>query len=220
VPNIFDNLTDSTRLGPALRDSLDEFDSVDVATGYIDLRGWSNLADVLDEKSITEAGRPTARVLVGMVAPADSQQLLDMLQDDVQPPEYGSDIHDLERAIARRDQLVAHLRTQLMRGLATREGQQTLQTLKRQLEEGAVAMKVFTEKPLHGKTYIFHAPEKKHGSRWGYVGSSNLTGAGLNRNLELNIDVQDSDATAKLASWFEERWYDRFSSTSPPRSST
>jgi len=211
VPNIFDNLTDSTRLGPALRDSLDEFDSVDVATGYIDLRGWSNLADVLDEKSITEAGRPTARVLVGMVAPADSQQLLDMLQDDVQPPEYGSDIHDLERAIARRDQLVSHLRTQLMRGLATREGQQTLQTLKRQLEEGAVAMKVFTEKPLHGKTYIFHAPAKKHGSRWGYVGSSNLTGAGLNRNLELNIDVQDSDATAKLASWFEERWEDRFS---------
>ena len=211
MPNIFDNLTDSTRLGPALRDSLDEFDSVDVATGYIDLRGWSNLADVLDGKSITEAGRPTARVLVGMVAPADSQQLLDMLQDDVQPPEYGSDIHDLERAIARRDQLVAHLRTQLMRGLATREGQQTLQTLKRQLEEGAVAMKVFTEKPLHGKTYIFHAPEKKHGSRWGYVGSSNLTGAGLNRNLELNIDVQDSDATQKLAAWFEERWDDRFS---------
>lgn len=211
MPNIFDNLTDSTRLGPALRDSLDEFDSVDVATGYIDLRGWSNLADVLDGKSITEGGRPAARVLVGMVAPADSQQLLDMLQDDVQPPEYGSDIHDLERAIARRDQLVAHLRTQLMRGLATREGQETLQTLKHQLEQGTVAMKVFTEKPLHGKTYIFHAPAKKHGSRWGYVGSSNLTGAGLNRNLELNIDVQDSDATAKLASWFEERWRDRFS---------
>ncbi|MGD8150435.1 helicase-related protein [Ornithinimicrobium sp. Y1694] len=211
MPNIFDNLTDSTRLGPALRDSLDEFDSVDVATGYIDLRGWSNLADVLDGKGVIDAGHPTARVLVGMVAPADSQQLLNMLQDDVQPPEYGSDIHDLERAIGRRDQLVSHLRTQLMRGLATQEGQQTLQTLKRQLEQGTVAMKVFTEKPLHGKTYIFHAPAKKHGSRWGYVGSSNLTGAGLNRNLELNIDVQDSDATAKLASWFEERWEDRFS---------
>ena len=211
MPNIFDNLTDPTRLGPALRDSLEEFDSVDVATGYIDLRGWSNLADVLDGKRSQEEGPPTARVLVGMVAPADSQQLLDMLQDDVQPPEYGSDIHDRERALARRDQLVAHLRTQLMRGLATREGQNTLQTLKRQLEQGRVAMKVFTEKPLHGKTYIFHAPAKKHGSRWGYVGSSNLTGAGLNRNLELNIDVQDSDATAKLAAWFEERWEDRFS---------
>jgi hypothetical protein len=31
--------------------------------------------------------------------------------------------------------------------------------------------------------------------RWSYVGSSNLTGAGLFRNLELNIDVQDRTPT-------------------------
>ncbi|HON75934.1 MAG TPA: helicase-related protein, partial [Dermatophilaceae bacterium] len=211
MPNIYDNITDETRLGLALRDSLSDFDAVDVATGYIDLRGWSNMADILDTKPAPDGARATARVLVGMVAPSDSQQLLDSLQDQVQPPEYGADIHDRERALARRDQLVAHLRNQLMRGLATTEGQATLQTLKRQLREGVVAMKVFTEKPLHGKTYIFHAPNKKHGSRWAYVGSSNLTGAGLHRNLELNIDVQDSDATNKLATWFDERWTDRFS---------
>jgi len=211
VPNIYDNITDETRLGLALRDSLSDFDAVDVATGYIDLRGWSSMADILDTKPAPDGARATARVLVGMVAPSDSQQLLDSLQDQVQPPEYGADIHDRERALARRDQLVAHLRNQLMRGLATTEGQATLQTLKRQLRDGVVAMKVFTEKPLHGKTYIFHAPNKKHGSRWAYVGSSNLTGAGLHRNLELNIDVQDSDATSKLATWFDERWADRFS---------
>ena len=211
MPNIYDNITDASRLGPALRDSLTDFDTVDVATGYIDLRGWSHMADILDRKPTPAGTRATARVLVGMVAPSDSQQLLDLLQDQVQPPEYGDDIHDRERALARRDQLVSHLRNQLMRGLATTEGQATLQTLKRQLHEGTVAMKVFTEKPLHGKTYIFHAPTKKHGACWAYVGSSNLTGAGLHRNLELNIDVQDSDATAKLATWFEERWNDRFS---------
>nr|WP_269813631.1 helicase-related protein [Ornithinimicrobium sediminis] len=195
-----------------MRESLRDFDTVDVATGYIDLRGWSSMADIVDAKpAIEPGGRPTARVLVGMVAPSDSRQLLELLQDHVQPPEYGSDIHDRERAFARRDQLVAHLRTQLMRGLATTEGQATLQTLKRQLAEGLVAMKVFTETPLHGKTYLFHAPGKKHASRWAYVGSSNLTGAGLHRNLELNIDVQDSDATTKLATWFEDRWNDRFS---------
>jgi hypothetical protein len=210
VPNLYDNITDTTRLGPALRYSLSDFDTVDIATGYIDLRGWSSLADILDTKAVP-TDRATARVLVGMVAPSDSQQLLDLLQDQVQPPEYGADIHDRERALARRDQLVAHLRNQLMRGLATAEGQATLQTLKRQLREGTVAMKVFTEKPLHGKTYIFHAPTNRHGSRWSYVGSSNLTGAGLHRNLELNIDVQDSDANTKLADWFEQRWNDPFS---------
>jgi len=213
VPNIFDNITDDTRLGLALRESLKDFDTVDVATGYLDLRGWSSFADILDAKQPTaaEADRPTARVLIGMVAPSDSQQILESLQEQVQPPAYGADIHDREKALARRDQLVRHLRNQLMRGLATTEGQNTLQTLKLQLEEGVVEMKVFTEKPLHGKTYLFHAPAKKHGARWGYVGSSNLTGAGLNRNLELNIDVQDSDATIKLATWFEDRWDDPFS---------
>ena len=214
MPNIFDNITDDTRLGLALRESLKDFDTVDVATGYLDLRGWSAFADILDTKpEPTADDRPTARVLVGMVASSDSEQLLDLLQDQIQPPEYGADIHDRERALARRDQLVKHLRTQLMRGLATSKGQVTLQTLKRQLGAGVVAMKVFTEKPLHGKTYIFHAPSKKHGARWAYVGSSNLTGAGLNRNLELNIDVQDSDATSKLATWFDQRWDDPFSLT-------
>ena len=46
MPNIYDNITDDTKLGLALRDSLTDFDAVDVATGYIDLRGWSNLADI------------------------------------------------------------------------------------------------------------------------------------------------------------------------------
>lgn len=212
MPNIFDNVSDKTRLGPALRDSLKDFDTVDVATGYLDLRGWSSFADILDTKPAPAPGaRATARILVGMIAPSDSEQLLDSLQEQVQPPAYGSDVHDRERALARRDRLVKHLRNQLMRGLATTSGQRTLQTLKRQLRDGLVEMKVFTERPLHGKTYIFHSPSKKHGSCWAYVGSSNLTGAGLHNNLELNIDVQDSDATTKLAIWFDDRWDDRFS---------
>lgn len=210
MPNLFDNLSDDTRLKDALRVSLKDFDTVDVATGYLDLRGWSSMADIVDTKPRTGVD-PVARVLIGMVAPADSQEILDALQREVQPPGYGSDVHDQEKALARRDQLVKHLRNQLMRGLATVEGQQTLRTLKRQLEDATVEMKVFTEKPLHGKTYLFHAPGKKHGSRWAYVGSSNLTHAGLTTNLELNIDVQDSDANNKIAEWFEARWTDRFS---------
>lgn len=212
MPNIYDNLADQTRLRPALREALEEYDTFDVATGYLDLRGWSSLADLVDAKTAGGAQTdPIARILVGMVAPSDSQQILDSLQHDVQPAPYGADIHDAGKARARRDQLVKHLRNQLMRGLATSQGQQTLQTLKRQLESGSVQMKVFTEKPLHGKTYLFQSPSKKHHSRWAFVGSSNLTNAGLTTNLELNIDVQDSDASAKIAEWFDARWEDRYS---------
>ncbi len=215
MPNIFDNITDGTRLGVALQESLQHFDTVDVATGYLDLRGWASFAAVIESKRTVgeRASQPLARVLVGMVAPSDSQELLSALQETVQPPAYGSDIHDYGKALARRDQLVKHLRNQLMRGLATKSGQATLRTLKHQLEDGAVEMKVFTEKPLHGKTYIFRKPGTIFGSRGAYVGSSNLTGAGLYRNLELNIDVQDNDATDKLAGWFADRWDDPFSLT-------
>ncbi len=44
----------------------------------------------------------------------------------------------------------------------------------------------------------------------GYLGSSNLTLAGLSHQGELNVDVLDSDATNKLADWFEDRWRDRW----------
>ncbi len=44
----------------------------------------------------------------------------------------------------------------------------------------------------------------------GYLGSSNLTMAGLSKQGELNVDVLDHDACNKLATWFEDRWNDKF----------
>ena len=44
----------------------------------------------------------------------------------------------------------------------------------------------------------------------GYLGSSNLTLAGLSKQGELNIDVLDSDACQKLEAWFEDRWSERW----------
>lgn len=79
MPNIFDNITDETRLGLALRESLKDFDTVDVATGYLDLRGWSSFADIIEAKhsSTADLPVPAARVIVGMVAPSDSQEILE-----------------------------------------------------------------------------------------------------------------------------------------------
>lgn len=211
MPSIYDNITDATRIGPALQRDLTNFTSMDVATGYLDLRGWSSFADILDGK-VDDDGHPAlARVLVGMVMPADSALMLSALQEQVQPPAYGSDINDLQKATAAKEQLVRHLRSQLMRGVPNAAEQRTLQQLKAQLASGAVEMKVFTEAPLHGKTYIFNALGNAFLERRAYVGSSNLTAAGHFRNLELNLDVVDKDATDKLAAWFEDRWNARFS---------
>lgn len=44
----------------------------------------------------------------------------------------------------------------------------------------------------------------------GFVGSSNLTGAGLNIQLELNLHTTEHTSTEELTKWFEELWTDRF----------
>jgi superfamily II DNA or RNA helicase len=213
VPNIFDNLKMESSIGPALRGALTNFDSCDIATGYLDLRGWASFSDIVEAKPAPQQPDelPVVRVLVGMVMPAESALMLSALQDVVQPPPYGSDINDMGKALAAKEQLVKHLRTQLMRGLPSDTEQKTLRQLKAQMESGTVEMKVFTSAPLHGKTYIFHAPGNVFSERRAYVGSSNLTNAGLFKNLELNIDVTDGDASKKLADWFTDRWDDPFS---------
>ena len=44
MPKIFDNLTPESQLGVALRDYFEgSYESLDVATGYLDLRGWGCL---------------------------------------------------------------------------------------------------------------------------------------------------------------------------------
>ncbi len=66
-------------------------------------------------------------------------------------------------------------------------------------------MKFYACGPLHAKLYLVHlralaAPRKA------FVGSSNLTLAGLVHQGELNVDVLDEDATQKLHEWFKSQW--------------
>jgi len=72
-----------------------------------------------------------------------------------------------------------------------------------------VQVKLFLGFLLHAKLYLLHRADHA-APRVAYVGSSNLTFAGLKRQGELNVDVVDSDATQKLAQWFEDRWTDRW----------
>lgn len=84
MPKIFDNLTPESQLGVALRDYFGgSYESLDVATGYLDLRGWGHLGDIIGGKPFAEGDPPVARVLVGMVAPSDSQAILSSLQAEL-----------------------------------------------------------------------------------------------------------------------------------------
>ncbi|MBB2925551.1 helicase-related protein [Cellulomonas cellasea] len=202
MTRIYDNIT--RRLGDDLVTYLGQFERMDVAVGYFNLRGWSVFNDLVASK----ASEPAARILIGMVTPTEQAQTLDELQAslDGRPAAEA----DSRLARQRRDQLLDHLREQLMRGAPTARDRATLSALREQLATGRVQIKVFTRRPLHGKTYLLHRQDPAT-PILGFVGSSNLTAPGLTSNYELNVDVVDDAAARDLAQWFHDRWEDPFS---------
>ncbi|MBS1698657.1 MAG: NgoFVII family restriction endonuclease [Actinobacteria bacterium] len=205
MTRIFDNI--ELNLGGHLVETLSESNRIDAAVGYFNIRGWKLFGDVVRAR---EAGTdPIARVLVGMVHGEPEEQVLDHLQRTLEGAPL-EDVIDRKTAQARQQQAKLKFRQQLMRGAPTAQDEATIRELRAQLSDGRAAIKLFTRRPLHGKTYICHRDDKIT-PIVAYVGSSNLTIAGLANNYELNVDVVDSDGAAKLDSWFEDRWNDKFS---------
>lgn len=208
MARIFDNIMPGRVIGPELAKSFESMERLDVAVGYFDLRGWRTFQEIVDLKS-EQHPAPVTRILIGMVLAGADRELLDALQADMAPNVVAAEV-DNTKARARRDEVIRSLREQLVRGIPKAADRETLRALKRQLDSGAVEIKVHTRRPLHGKAYIFHRQDNTNPVT-GYVGSSNLTAAGLSRNYELNVDVMDYTAARDLSQWFEDRWTDRFS---------
>ncbi|WP_417541354.1 helicase-related protein [Microbacterium maritypicum] len=205
MTRIFDNI--ELNLGGHLVETLSDSNRIDAAVGYFNIRGWKLFGDAIQEHEPGET--PIARVLVGMVHGEPEEQVLDHLQRTLEGGPL-EDVIDRKTAQARQQQAKLKFRQQLMRGAPTAQDEATIRELRAQLADGRVEIKLFTRRPLHGKTYICHRDDMIT-PIVAYVGSSNLTIAGLANNYELNVDVVDSDGAAKLDGWFEDRWADKFS---------
>ncbi len=116
---------------------------------------------------------------------------------------------DNATAIHLKKQLAEEFREQLMVGVPSDADEKGLRRLAEQIRARKVVVKLFLRHPLHAKLYLLFRPDPVS-PIVGYLGSSNLTLAGLSQQGELNVDVVDHDAGRKLAAWFEDRWNDRW----------
>jgi superfamily II DNA or RNA helicase len=206
VARIFDNI--DQELAPHLVATFNGSERMDAAVGYFNLRGWSLFGDVIEAKPSTD--QPVMRVLVGMTLTDPHDQVQAFLQAALEGRDQDADDEiDREVARARLQQALNKFRTQLMRGIPNAQDLASLRLLQRHLTEDRVKIKLFTRRPMHGKTYLCHKQDINN-PIVGFVGSSNLTMAGLRHNYELNVDVLDFDGANKLDLWFEARWNDNF----------
>jgi superfamily II DNA or RNA helicase len=199
MPRIFDNI--ESHLLPALRDTLQVAQRADFCVGYFNLRGWRQLDDLVDCWS-GEDGH-CCRLLVGMQRPPE-----DLVRAALTPTIHEVGI-DNQTAIRLRRELADAFRRQLTIGTPTNEDESGLRRLAAQIRARKVRVKLFVRHPLHAKLYLLFRPDVVNPAV-GFVGSSNLTLPGLRYQGELNVDVMDHDACAKLAEWFEARWNDIF----------
>lgn len=195
MPRIFDNIEKS--LLPALTETFKLSYRADFCVGYFNLRGWKVLNPNMDGWPGEEGH--CCRLLVGMQRlPQDELRTAFSLkanQEDL----------DSSTILRLKKKLAEEFRTQLTFGMPTNEDEVGLQRLAAQLKEKKLIVRLFLDYPLHAKLYLLFRNDPVN-PIVGYLGSSNLTLAGLARQGELNVDVLDHDASSKLARWFEDRW--------------
>jgi len=199
MPRIFDNI--EHKLLPALCDALGLSDRADFCVGYFNLRGWKAIDTLIDRWAGGDGQQ--CRLLVGMqrLAQEELRQAYSLLPHDEQISN--------QVVIRLKRRLAVDFRAQLAFGAPSDEDEAGLRRLSAQLKARKVVVKLFLRHQLHAKLYLSFRQDPVN-PIIGFLGSSNLTLAGLSHQGELNVDVLDHDATQKLARWFEERWDDHW----------
>lgn len=199
MPRIFDNI--DLELLSALQETLAVAHRSDFCVGYFNLRGWKQLDSYVENWPGGDDN--CCRVLVGMQKLPD-EELRSALSILKQTGEI-----DNQTALRFKKRLAEEFRNQLTLGVPTNQDEQALRRLAAQIKANKVVVKTFLRHHLHAKLYLLFRNDPIN-PIIGYLGSSNLTFAGLSSQGELNVDVLDHDACNKLVRWFEERWNDRW----------
>jgi hypothetical protein len=100
----------------------------------------------------------------------------------------GEDHMDNATALRLKRNLAEEFRAQLCVGVPNDEDEQGLRRLAKQIRSKKVVVKLFVKHQLHAKLYLLFRPAQNNPIT-GFLGSSNLTFAGLSKQGELNVDV-------------------------------
>jgi hypothetical protein len=167
---------------------------LDVATAFFSPSGFSRIAPHVERLQ-------RIRLMLGAEPPAESamaRRRLDESREAWAARRLKDGLTQLETGLrAERDQLPFN-----------RSSASAIRALLAVLRSGRMEVRLYRDAFLHAKAYLFSAGEEGRYERNSglIVGSSNLTGAGMARNLELNLGRYDDPIAEKGRRWFEELW--------------
>jgi hypothetical protein len=164
-----------------------------IAAAFFSPKGLADLAPHLD-------GLQRVRLLFGVEAPRDAE---------LRRPNLGENPQHFEARMMREGLKEAEAATRAARDRFpfTRGGVAALHRLIHRLRGQNIEVRRYERAFMHAKAYIFVPPANAIDGKAGViVGSSNLTGGGLSRNLELNIGRYDDPVVEQARTWFDALW--------------
>ncbi len=207
MPTIVDNI--ETSLIQELQRSLSEKPRrLDSCIGYFNFRGFKKLLKIIDGIE-PDNNKPAVRLLIGVSNNSTKSEIESFIRNDIEPakPNGIESLRQTEVSIQNEEfeKEKDSLEEQLTWGSPTLEDKEAIGRLAEYLAAKKIQIRFFGKFPLHAKLYLCHREVSKS-EIIGYVGSSNLTMAGLEGQGELNVDILEDDATLKLQKWFDDRW--------------
>lgn len=166
---------------------------LDIASAFFSPAGFSEIADHLD-------GIEHIRLMIGAEPPPESLPPRRRL-DETQAQFERRLLHD------GLNQLDQGLREERDRIPFTRSGRRALKRLIAVLKSGRMETRRYERAFMHAKAYIFAPRSQTYGGGAGVIaGSSNLTRAGVTKNLELNLGLYDDPVVRQAQDWYERLW--------------
>ena len=158
-----------------------------IATGYFNAQGWFAVATEIEKLS-------KIRLLVGCEQQIFSPET--PAQKIFQPQQENRFREQINAIFLRHEKyLIQEYNEQPFE----QESTEMWQNLPKALRRGNIEVRRYKKSFFHAKTWILKDTSST-------VGSSNLTYAGLQKNQETNITLQNSNFQQELESWYEEVW--------------
>lgn len=160
-----------------------------IATGYFNAAGWFRVAEQVEQLD-------SVRLLLGAEPTPATEMALRMPEDPSNEERERQQVHQL---------ITAHikgLKVERDRGFPfTPDTIKRFKRLREFFRSEKVQVRRFPNRFFHAKAWLFRGQDT-------VVGSSNLTAAGLTRNLELNLGHHDPEVVSQVETWFDEVWED------------
>ena len=168
-------------------------DEMRIATGFFSPTGFARIADLLQPVSVV-------RLMLGVdLAAGKSRGHRRLEETEV--------VFERRRMQEGLDDMEDALRWERDRLPFTASSNAALHKLIGALRSGNLEVRRYQKTFLHAKAYIFNRKGDANGQPEGIIaGSSNLTGAGLTTNLELNLGHYDLALAEQARQWFDELW--------------